>query len=92
RYEVLPLGAARSQCFPYRKSIKGEIDRRRSIEEEKGKRKKKKKKKRKRRKQKKYLAGEPSPPTGDFSPRAGRRNVSHVGRGIEATLPLHLIF
>ncbi|RWW38057.1 hypothetical protein BHE74_00056745, partial [Ensete ventricosum] len=72
--------------FDRRRPIDGEIDRWRSIEEEKG-----KKKKRKRRKQK-YLTPSsptcprhplvareplpPSPPAGDFCPRAERRFVS----------------
>ncbi|RRT34218.1 hypothetical protein B296_00055941, partial [Ensete ventricosum] len=73
--------------FDRRRPIDGEIDCWRSIEEEKG-----KKKKRKRRKQKKYLTPSsptcprrplvareplpPSPPAGDFCPRAERRFVS----------------
>ncbi|RWW22896.1 hypothetical protein GW17_00012882, partial [Ensete ventricosum] len=62
-----------------RRSIKGEIDRRRSIEEEKGKRKKKKKKKAEEEEKNKYLTRAPSSPAGDFSPC--------VGREIEATSP-----
>ncbi|RRT60668.1 hypothetical protein B296_00033651, partial [Ensete ventricosum] len=66
--------------------LKGEIDRRRSIEREKGKKKKKKRKKNKKRKEEKkntyrpraVLARVPSPPTGR------RRFSSHAGRKIEA--------
>ncbi|RWV95701.1 hypothetical protein GW17_00041652 [Ensete ventricosum] len=105
RYRAVPLklvvgGRFRPSVVDFGRwwSIKGEIDRWRSIKVEKGKRKKKKKKKRKIRKKKKRrrrntspacprrprVACQPSPPAGDFSPRAGRE--------IEATSPLYLIF
>ncbi|RWW21409.1 hypothetical protein GW17_00014435 [Ensete ventricosum] len=73
--------------------LKGEIDRRRSIEREKGRKKKRKKKKKKRKEEKKYL----SPARGPrlcaviaraLSPPAGRgRSFSRAGRKIEVTSP-----
>ncbi|RWW02268.1 hypothetical protein GW17_00034656 [Ensete ventricosum] len=77
RYQAVLLNRPSMVDFGHWRSIKGEIDYRRSIEEEKGKRKKKKKKKRKRRNKKKRRRRNTSP-VGDFSPRAGRE--------IEATI------
>ncbi|RWW09816.1 hypothetical protein GW17_00026675 [Ensete ventricosum] len=84
----------------HRWSIKGEIDRRRSIEEEKGKRKKKKKRKKRNKKRRRntsparprcpWVARTPSSLAGNFSPRAGRWNVSRSRREIEATSPFRL--
>ncbi|RZS16957.1 hypothetical protein BHM03_00049036, partial [Ensete ventricosum] len=79
----LPGGTAKISRW---RSIKGEIDRRWSIEEEQGKRKEKKRKRRKKKKKKRrntsparprcpWVALElslPSPSAGDFSPRVGR--------------------
>ncbi|RWW25505.1 hypothetical protein GW17_00010152 [Ensete ventricosum] len=93
RYQTIPLKLAidnrfrlSAVNFGHRQTIKGEIDRWRSIEEEKGKRKKKKKKKKKKRKRRKkkrrkrntsparpscpWVTHEPSPPASPRRPQA----------------------
>ncbi|RZS18579.1 hypothetical protein BHM03_00050859, partial [Ensete ventricosum] len=79
--------------FDCRRSIEGDIERRQSIEGEKG-----KKKKKKRGRRKKYLASSlpvrrrrlgvarvslPPSPAGDFSPARGDRTSSRTGRKIK---------
>ncbi|RWW02498.1 hypothetical protein GW17_00034411 [Ensete ventricosum] len=83
--------------FGCRWSIEGEIDRRRSIEGEKGKKKRKRKrrkKKKKRRRRKKnasfsrvILARMSSSPAGDSSPACGDGTSPRGGRKIEAASP-----
>ncbi|RWW01378.1 hypothetical protein GW17_00035588 [Ensete ventricosum] len=69
RYADRPLPGGTVKIDRQR-SIEGEIDRWRSIEEEKGKRKKKEEEEKKKKEEEKYLARTPSMPAGDFSPLA----------------------
>ncbi|RRT48089.1 hypothetical protein B296_00047266, partial [Ensete ventricosum] len=97
RYRAVPLKSAVGSRFRLsvidfgcRRSNEGEIDYRRSIEEEKGRKKKRKRRKKKKRRSTSHrprpraacapspprVARNPSPHAGDFCPRAGRRFVS----------------
>ncbi|RZR92087.1 hypothetical protein BHM03_00020336, partial [Ensete ventricosum] len=76
----------------HRRPIEGEINRRQSIEGEKGKTKKKRKRRKKKKRRRStsvpriVLARAPSPPSlaSDFSPTQGDRTSTRAGRKIEA--------
>ncbi|RRT71058.1 hypothetical protein B296_00029826 [Ensete ventricosum] len=104
-WAVLPKSTVGDRFWPLavdfgrRRSIEGEIDRRRLIEGEEGKKKKKWKiRKKKRRRRKKYLLSPRHPrpcvvaARGRFFSCARRRNVSLRRRKIEATTSFFLIY